>query len=108
MEKIKVLTLNGCKHCKALLSSLEATNIPFETLDADQNSNLADRMEAILKVTEYPMVILEAPSGSQYSAIYFYRENSYEQAKPTPIGYAVKIGCVSTDMMVDQIKKHLK
>jgi glutaredoxin len=108
MEEIKVLTLDGCKHCKSLLSSLEATNIPFEVLDANQNSKLADRIEALLKIDQYPMVIMERPSGSQYSAIYFYREDSYEKAKATPIGYGMKVGCVSTDMMVDQIKKHLK
>ena len=104
MKEVKVLVLDGCSHCEALKASLVQEKITFEILDANQNSKLADRMEAILKVNHYPMVIIESGSG----AIYLYREDVYEKAKATPIGYAVKIGCASVDMMVDQIKKHLK
>lgn len=106
MERVIVLGLRGCKHCEALTESLQKVAIPFEFKDVDlkEHSNLADRMETILKTQVYPMVIME---GSPH-AIYLYREDSYENAKPSPIGYAVKIGCVSTEMMVDQIKKHFK
>ena len=104
MEKIKVLTLNGCKHCKALLSSLEATNIPFETLDADQNSNLADRMEAILKTENYPMIIIERSEG----AVYLYRVETLNEAKETPTGYATKIGCTTAESMAVIAKKYIK
>lgn len=106
MEKVRVLGLSGCSHCEALVTKLTEENIPFQLLDADakENSNLADRMEDILQVNVYPLVIIEGSSN----ATYLHRVDSYEAAKASSVMYATKIGCVSTDMMVDQIKKHLK
>jgi glutaredoxin len=103
MNEVKVLALDGCNHCKSLVSSLEAKNVPFEIVNEQENSSLYDRMEAILKINHYPMVIIE---GTGSGAVYLYREDSYENAKPTPIGYATKVGCVSIDNMVDQVIKY--
>ena len=105
MEKVIVLGLSGCTHCSALVESLTKDNIPFEFKDVDlkEYSNLADRMEALLKTNNYPMIIIEKSSGAKY----LYRVDNIEEAKEVPIAYATKIGCVSTDSMVAITKKYL-
>lgn len=105
MEKVIVLGLRGCGNCNALIESLNEKNIPFEFKDADlkEYTNLADRMEALLKTHIYPMVILEGT----YNTKYFYLVDTLKEAKETPISYASKIGCISTDSMATLIKKYL-
>jgi glutaredoxin len=105
MKEVRVLALSGCSHCKTLVSSLEAKNVHFEIVDESKESDLYDRMEALLKINHYPMVIIER-TGS--GAVYLYREDAYENTKPTPISYATKIGCVSIDNMVNQVIKYTK
>lgn len=104
MEKVIVLGLRGCEHCKALREGLNNKGISFQLLDADENSKLADRMEVLLKTNAYPIVIIERPEGS----VYLYQEDSYEKAKPSSIASAIKVGCVSIDSMIEQIKKYIK
>jgi glutaredoxin len=104
MEKVIVLGLPGCSHCKALIEGLDNKGILYKLLDADDNSQLADRMESLLKTNEYPIVIVEGTRGSTY----LYRVDSYEEAKSSPVAYATKIGCVSIDSMIEQIKKYNK
>jgi glutaredoxin len=105
MEKVIVLGLSGCVHCEALSKSLQEENIPFEFRDANlkEYSSLADRMEALLKTNSYPMIIIERLSGAKY----LYLVETIDEAKETPIPYATKIGCVSTDSMVAVTKKYL-
>lgn len=105
MEKVIVLGLSGCTHCNTLVESLTNANIPFEFRDVDlkEYSNLADRMEALLKTNNYPMAIIEGLSEVKY----LYRVDNMEEARETPISFATKIGCVSTDSMVAIIKKYL-
>jgi len=106
MEKVIVLGLRGCVHCNALSNSLKEQKIPFEFRDVDlkEHSDLADRMEALLKTNVYPMVIIERLEGN----IYLYREDSYEKAVPSPVAFATKVGCVTITSMIEQIKKYLK
>ena len=106
MEKVIVLGLRGCVHCNALSNSLKEQKIPFEFRDVDlkEHSDLADRMEALLKTTSYPMIIIEKLSGAKY----LYLAPTIDEAKESPISFATKIGCVSTDSMVAIIKKYLK
>lgn len=105
MEKVIVLGLSGCKHCEALQQGLVQENIPYKLVDVDlkENSNLADRMETLLKVDVYPMVIIEKLGG----AVYLYRVDTLEEAKSSPIAFATKIGCPTTDSMVAMIKKYI-
>jgi hypothetical protein len=105
MKEVKVLALDGCNHCKTLVSSLKAKNVSFEVVDEGKEGALYDRMESLLKINHYPMVIIE---GTGSGAIYLYREDVYENTKPTPISYATKVGCVSIDNMVDQVIKYTK
>ena len=104
MEKVIVLGLPGCSHCKALIEGLDNRGILYKLLDADSNSQLADRMESLLKTNEYPIVIVEGTRGSTY----LYRVDSYEEAKSSPVVYATNVGCVSIDSMIEQIKKYNK
>ncbi len=106
MEKVIVLGLSGCSHCNALVEGLTKANIPFEFKDVDlkEHSALADRMEALLKTNDYPMIIIEGIG----SAKYLYRVNTIDEAKESPVSFATKVGCVSTDSMVAITKKYLK
>ena len=104
MERVIVLGLSGCSHCETLSQSLKEENIPFKFIDADKEGKLADRMEALLKTETYPMIIIERPEG----AVYLYRVATLNEAKETPVSYATKVGCVSTDSMVAIMKKYIK
>ena len=106
MEKVIVLGLSGCKHCDALQESLKEEKIPYKLLDVDlkENSDLADRMEALLKTTHYPMVIIERLEG----IVYLYRVETLNEAKESPVAYATKFGCATTDSMVAITKKYIK
>jgi glutaredoxin len=105
MEKVIVLGLNKCVHCEALSKSLKEQDIPFEFRDVDlkEHSSLADRMELLLKTMVYPIIIIEGLSEAKY----LYRVDTMDEAKETPIPFATKIGCVSTDSMVAITKKYL-
>ena len=104
MERVIVLGLSGCGHCESLATSLREENISFKFMDADENGKFADRMEALLGVEDYPMVILEDSKES----IYLYRVSSLKEAKASSIGLGTKIGCASLDNMVAIIKKYVK
>ena len=105
MEKVIVLGLNGCSHCDTLVVNLTQEGIPFEFRDVDlkEHSNLADRMEALLGTSTYPMIIIERLDGTKY----LYRVDTMDEAKERPVSFATKIGCVSTDSMVAIAKKYL-
>lgn len=104
MERVIVLGLSGCSHCETLSQALREEKIPFDFIDADVDSKLADRMEALLKTNNYPMVIIEKSSG----AVYLYRVDNLNEAKETPISFATKVGCTTTDSTVALIKKYIK
>lgn len=105
MEKVIVLGLSGCAHCNALFNSLKEVKVPFEFRDVDlkEHSDLADRMEALLKINNYPIVIIERGKGAKY----LYLVSTIDEAKEAPIGFATKVGCVSTDSMVAIIEKYI-
>ena len=106
MEKVIVLGLGGCEHCKALQEGLINERIPFTLLDVDlkENSALADRMESLLKTNQYPIIIIERGEG----AVYLYRVETLKEAKESPIAHATKVGCVTTDSMIAIAKKYIK
>ena len=104
MERVIVLGLSGCSHCEALSQALKEEKIPFEFIDADVDGKLADRMEALLKTNSYPMVIIERSSG----AVYLHRVGTLDEAKESPLGFATKVGCTTTDSTVALIKKYTK
>ena len=106
MEKVIVLGLSGCSYCNALVESLAKANIPFEFRDVDlkEHSVLADRMEALLQTSDYPMIIIEGIGNTKS----LYRVNTIDEAKESSVSFGTKIGCVSTDSMVAIVEKYLK
>lgn len=59
MKKVKVLVLNGCEVCKGLKNILKSNAIEHTILDADENSDLADYIEDLLGVDNYPIIMVE-------------------------------------------------
>jgi glutaredoxin len=104
MEGVIVLGLSGCSHCETLSKALKEEKIPFDFIDADVDGKLADRMEALLKTNNYPMVIIERSSDS----VYLYRVDTINEAKETPVSFGTKVGCTTTDSTVALIKKYTK
>ena len=105
MVKVIILGLSGCGHCETLASRLEEEKIPFSFLDADKESKLADKLEALLNTETYPIVILE----DSIEKTYLYRVNSITEAKTVHwLDGQTKVGCVTIDSMVAAIKQHFK
>jgi len=100
MKKIKVVLLTGCSWCAHLKDLLNANNISFETIDADKENALADRLEDLLNTTYYPIVIVETDTISSY----IYRAIDIADVGITSLGSKTeKIGCVDMETMVTQI-----
>jgi hypothetical protein len=101
MKKIKVLQLAGCSWCKDLTSRLYNLDIQYQSIDADVENNLADRIESFLNTTYYPIVIAE----TDRSSIYIYRPSNAEDIgiQQTAGNKVIKIGCLTIDDMISQI-----
>jgi len=104
MERVIVLGLPTCKRCDSLIVGLTQEGIPFEFIDANKDTRLADRMESILKVDTYPMVIVEKGTGS----VYLHTVDDIDSVGVDHLGYGTKVGCVSSDSMIVSIKKYIK
>lgn len=53
---INIYTLKGCSFCKEALANLDLEGILYTNIDADENSQLCDRIETALNTTLYPIV----------------------------------------------------
>jgi glutaredoxin len=102
MKTIRVLQLQGCKWCESLISQLNDLKISYSTIDANDDGDLADRLEDLLNTTYYPIVILETPTDSYY----LYRPSSAKEVGITAIGSKIsKVGCLTVSDFVTQIKQ---
>jgi len=100
MYKIKVLTLNGCSLCESLVEELREAGIKFVELNADLNSDLADKTEVLIGTINYPIVVLEIPEGTTY----FFRADDTTQVGSTSLDQTtVKVGCVNISSMIQLI-----
>jgi len=64
---ITVYTIGTCKLCKQLLNELVKLNIKFNNVDIDSvNPALADRLEALVQSTYYPMVNIQTEDSNRY------------------------------------------
>ena len=101
MKKIKVVRLSGCSWCEALVSQLDNFKLTYESIDADINSDLADKLEDILNTNMYPIVIIDSPITS----FYLFRPKDTKGVGLTIISKSItKIGCLTAEEMVTQIK----
>lgn len=53
---INIYTLKHCSFCKEALATLEEEGILYNNIDADENDQLAGRIESALSSSYYPMV----------------------------------------------------
>jgi arsenate reductase-like glutaredoxin family protein len=64
---ITVYTISTCKLCKQLLNELVKLDIKFNNVDIDSvNPVLADRLEALVQSTYYPMVNIQTGDANRY------------------------------------------
>lgn len=97
MRRIRVLTLKSCNHCKDFKEGLNRTSFVYENLDADENDELADSVEDLIKVDNYPIVIIE--EGRETTFIY----TTDDGARLGPRRIAaniVAIGCIDIANML--------
>lgn len=72
----------------------------YETVDANEDSRLADQLEDLLNTEYYPIIILETDELSTY----IYRPSKVDDAGYTSLGSKVgKIGCLTIEAMFAQI-----
>ena len=60
---INIYTLKHCNFCKETLALLDQEGILYNNIDADDNDQLADKVEAALNTSLYPIVNI--PQGRQ-------------------------------------------
>jgi len=64
---ITVYTISTCKLCKQLLNELVKLDIKFKNVDIDSvNPVLADRLEALVQSTYYPIVNIQTGDANRY------------------------------------------
>ena len=104
MNKVRVLRLSGCPQCKALIHTLDALNVKYESIDVGGYSKIADDVERLIKVEIYPIVIIEQSPITTY---FFRADDSYELGVRIVNEQTIKIGCATTDAMVHLIQTTL-
>lgn len=103
---VKVLRLGGCGWCKEVVYRLEEAGVKFESLDANEEEELADRVEALLDTLLYPIIIIDRPIDTWYI---FRPQNEKEIDKITPIGFKnFKLGCNTIEDLVKNTVKIAK
>jgi glutaredoxin len=96
-KKIRVLYLKGCGHCAEYKEGLDKSNISYEPLEADDNSELADSVEDLITVESYPIAIIE--EGRETTFVYL--TNDGARLGPRRIAAnVVAIGCVDVQSMI--------
>lgn len=105
MNKVRLLLLSGCHVCHSLIEGLDAAGVSFESIDADDNCELADATEALLNTANYPIAIIDQPNHTTY----VYRSDAMSTLGPINIGNnIIKIGCATNEHMLDAIKTNIK
>lgn len=100
MKKVTVLRLSGCSYCEELIEKLEAKNIPYTSIDANENGKLADKIEDLIGTDVYPIVILEVNNNSPF---FIFRAKDYEEIGESIVKGGVRIGAISIDAIVEII-----
>lgn len=102
--KVTVLRLSGCGWCEEVVKQLEDLGVRFESLDAnEEGSELADRTEALVDSTLYPIIIIDRPIDTWYI---FRPQNEKEIGTITPMGFKnFKLGCNTIADIVYNVRK---
>lgn len=90
-KKIRVLYLNGCSHCIEYKEGLNKNKISCEFLDADDNDELADSVEELLGIDNYPITIIE--KGKETTFLFLTNDGSRLGPRRLAAN-VVAVGCV--------------
>ena len=105
MNKVRLMLLSGCHVCHSLIEGLDAAGVSFESVDADDNCELADSIEAVLNTANYPIAIIDQPNHTTY----VYRSDTMGTVGSIKLTNLVtKIGCATNEHMLDTIKTIIK
>ena len=100
MKKTRVLTLANCNHCKEFKEAIANTSIQCEILDADDNDELADSVEDLLLIDNYPIVIVEEGKFTTF----IYMTNDGAKLGPRKIGSNLTaVGCIDVPSMIKNL-----
>lgn len=100
MKKVRVLTLADCNHCKQFKEAIANTSIQCEILDADDEDELADSVEDILLISNYPIIIMEEGKATTF----IYLTNDGAKLGPRRIGTNLTaIGCIDVPSMIKNL-----
>ena len=94
---MRVLYLDGCKHCAEYKEGLIKKSISCEFLEANANDELADSVEDLLGIDKYPIAIIE--EGRETTFVYL--TNDGARLGPRRIAAnVVAIGCIDVKSMI--------
>jgi glutaredoxin len=100
MKKVTVLQLSGCPYCEELIEKLDKKGIPYSLIDANNNGELADEIEALLNTDIYPIILIKIYNQYTY---FIFRAKTYEELGETSIKGSSKIGVTDVNAMVEAI-----
>lgn len=63
MKSIVVLTLSGCGVCADFKDLLRVGDIRYNEIDANVHASMSDKLEALLNIYNYPIVVLSNQSS---------------------------------------------
>lgn len=96
-KRIRVLYLKGCEHCTEYKEGLDKNNISCEFLEADDNDELADSVEELLGIDNYPITIIEMGKETTF----FYLTSDGSKLGPRRIATnVVAVGCIDISNML--------
>ena len=104
--KVRILRLGGCGWCEEITKQLLDLGIVLEILDANEEDELADRLESLLDTLLYPIVIVERPVDTWYV---FRPSHEREINKVVPVGPSdYKVGYITVADIVETVIELLK
>lgn len=56
---VNIYTLEGCSQCKWLVDELQKTDLKYCNFDANENDEIATKIENLLNTTLYPIVHID-------------------------------------------------
>lgn len=101
MKKVRVLRLTTCGNCKELIGKLDERGVNYESFDADEHGELADKVEDFTGIRNYPIVIIT--STSAIPTIYLFKAASSEELGESTVGGAVKVGHFTIDALLENL-----
>jgi hypothetical protein len=104
--KIRLVALEGCSKCRKIKTLLDQSNINYDCVYCENNSNLCDYLEDTINTTSYP--IINFMDNDEITTILYIGESYEELNKEKELnGGIVGIPMYSIDNMVQYIKNKL-